>query len=199
MTKVLHSMTGAVLCPSVAGSLGSAVEEAVRSRADLRGADLDGADLHGADLHGADLRGASLPGAYLSGAHLRGADLRGADLRGASLRGADLRGADLHGADLHGADLRGAYLRGVKGLLPRGITPLQIGGTRDWVIVRQAGYVTIGCEHHAIAWWREHGRKLAGPWGYTEEEIAEYSAHIDYCERWMKARGLDQPEAEAHG
>ncbi|OBG32377.1 pentapeptide repeat-containing protein [Mycolicibacter heraklionensis] len=78
----------------------------------LRGADLRGAYLGGAYLGGAYLRGAYLRGAYLGGADLRGAYLGGAYLRGADLGGADLRGADLRGADLGGADLGGAYLRG---------------------------------------------------------------------------------------
>ena len=108
---------GAMSKATAAEKLGVAIREAVKARADLRGAyltraylrgaDLTGADLTGADLRGADLRGAYLTGADLTGAYLRGADLRGADLRGAYLRGAYLRGADLTGAYLRGADLRG--------------------------------------------------------------------------------------------
>ena len=91
--------------------------EAVKNRADLRGADLGGANLRGADLGDAYLRGANLRGADLGGANLRDADLGDAYLRGADLRGADLRDADLgdaylRGANLRGADLGDAYLRG---------------------------------------------------------------------------------------
>ena len=103
-------------------SIKDTLVEAVKQRADLRGAYLQRADLRGADLRGAYLQGADLQGAYLRGADLRGAYLRGADLqraylqraylRGADLRGADLQGADLQGAYLQGADLQGAYLQG---------------------------------------------------------------------------------------
>ena len=86
--------------------------EAVKQRADLRGADLGGANLRDADLGGANLRGADLGGANLLGADLGGANLRGADLRGANLCGANLRGANLCGANLRGADLGGANLLG---------------------------------------------------------------------------------------
>jgi Pentapeptide repeats (8 copies) len=75
-----------------------ALEQAVKSGANLRDANLRDADLRGADLSGADLRGADL----------RDADLRGADLRDANLSDADLSAADLRGADLRDADLRGA-------------------------------------------------------------------------------------------
>ena len=69
------------------------LEEAVKQKADLRGANLWKADLSGADLSGADLSGADLSGANLSGANLWKADLSGADLSGADLSGADLSGA----------------------------------------------------------------------------------------------------------
>ena len=67
-----------------AETISAAVQNAVKSEANLRGADLRWADLRGANLRGADLRGA---------------DLSEADLRGADLSVADLRGADLSGAD----------------------------------------------------------------------------------------------------
>ncbi len=67
-----------VYSSNTAQDLRSAILEAVKSRADLRGADLRGADLRGAVLRSADLSGAVLSGADLSGADLRGADLSGA-------------------------------------------------------------------------------------------------------------------------
>ncbi|MFJ0446696.1 pentapeptide repeat-containing protein [Bordetella bronchiseptica] len=92
-----------------------ALEQAVKSganlaRADLAGADLAGANLARADLAGADLAGANLADAYLADAYLADAYLAGADLAGAYLAGANLAGADLADADLAGADLAGANL-----------------------------------------------------------------------------------------
>lgn len=75
-----------------------AVEEAVKSCADLRGANLRGADLIGANLYGADLIGANLYGANLGGANLIGANLIDANLRDANLYGANLYGANLRDA-----------------------------------------------------------------------------------------------------
>jgi len=88
--------------------------EAVKAKANLRGADLRGANLHGANLYGADLYGANLRDADLYGANLHGANLHGANLLGANLCDADLRGANLHGADLYGADLHDANLYDAK-------------------------------------------------------------------------------------
>ena len=117
--------------------------------------------------------------------------------KGAHLRGAHLRGADLQGAYLRGAYLQGADLRGAIGLLPDGLTPLQIGGTRHWVIVRQPGYITIGCHHQMLTWWREHYLAMGRKEEYSDAEIAEYAAHIEYCAQWMAAHGVLEVIAEA--
>jgi len=133
------------------------------------------------------LQGAYLRGAYLRGAYLQGADLQGAYLQGAYLRGAYLRGAYLRGADLQGADLRGADLRGAEGITAK---VLQIGGSRDWIVVRQIGHITIGCEHHPLIWWEEHYAAVGRREKYTDQEIAEYRAHIATCRAWMELYGL---------
>jgi hypothetical protein len=169
--EILNRYTKAVLYTSAtADTIAAAVLETR-----TRGADLGGADLRGADLRGADLRGADLSGADLSGAYLSGADLRGADLSGAYLSGANLRGA--------------------VGLLPDGIVPLQILGTKHFIIVRSPGMITIGCKHHEIAWWREHAVALGKTENYTPAQITEYAAHIEYCAAWMKSYGVDEVAA----
>ncbi len=110
--EITSRWSGSILFSVETESIKLAVEAAVKSKANLRGANLGGADLRGANLRGADLGGANLRGANLGGANLGGADLRGANLRGANLRGANLRGANLGGANLRGANLRGANLGG---------------------------------------------------------------------------------------
>ncbi|MFJ0799299.1 pentapeptide repeat-containing protein [Bordetella bronchiseptica] len=89
-----------------------ALEQAVKSGANLARANLAGANLAGANLAGADLARAYLAGANLADADLAGANLADADLAGANLAGADLADADLAGADLAGANLAGANLAG---------------------------------------------------------------------------------------
>ena len=176
MVEIVNRYTRALLYASTTvADITAAVIEAARS-----GASLERANLGGANLRGAYLRGASLEDAYLEGANLRGANLGGADLRG----------ADLRGANLGGANLGGAYLRGAIGLLPNGSVPLQIGGTRNWIIVREAGKITIGCMHESVEWWEEHHAAVGRREYYTTEEIAEYVAHIAYCKAWMAAHGV---------
>ncbi|MGY0666014.1 pentapeptide repeat-containing protein [Bordetella bronchiseptica] len=92
-----------------------ALEQAVKSganlaRADLAGANLAGADLARAYLAGANLADANLADADLAGANLAGADLARAYLAGANLADADLAGANLACANLADADLAGANL-----------------------------------------------------------------------------------------
>ena len=57
-------------------SIKDTVAEAVKNKADLRGADLQGADLRDAYLQGAYLRGADLRDAYLRGAYLQGEKIK---------------------------------------------------------------------------------------------------------------------------
>ena len=140
---------------------------------------------------------ANLGGANLRGANLGGANLGGAYLGGANLGGANLEDANLEGADLGGANLGDAYLGGAKGLLKDGITPLQISGTRHWMIVRQAGYITIGCHHHPLSWWEEHYAGVGRTEGYTDQQVAEYRAHIAHARAWMEALGVAEVEKPA--
>jgi hypothetical protein len=129
----------------------------------LEAAVKSGANLRGANLIDADLRGANLIDAYLRGANLSGADLRGAYLRGADLSGAYLRGADLRGADLRGADLRGAYLRGAK---VNGC--LALVGDRPFLAIGP-----IGSESRTVfAWLTESGPRIqAGCFFGTRDEF----------------------------
>jgi len=109
---IKNRFTGDIIFQSTKTTYKEAVEEAIKSEANLSGADLSGANLSGANLSGANLSGADLSEAYLSKAYLSGANLSGADLSWADLSGADLSGAYLSKADLSGADLSKAKLDG---------------------------------------------------------------------------------------
>jgi hypothetical protein len=91
MIEIKHRFNGSVLYTAEsAQDVRTALEEAVKS--------------------GANLSGANLSGAYLSGANLSDANLRDANLRGANLRDANLRDANLSDAYLSDANLRDANL-----------------------------------------------------------------------------------------
>jgi len=211
--SILNRYTKAVLYTSATTEdIVTAVIEAIKSGANLIGADLSRANLSranlsranliGADLSRADLSRANLSEANLSRANLRWANLSEANLSRTNLSEADLSGANLSRANLSEADLSGANLSrtnlseadlsGAKGLLPNGLVPLQILATRDAIVVRTSGFITIGCEHHDIAWWRENCQKLGERERYNPQQIVEYRAHINYCAQWMKTYGVDQ-------
>ena len=123
-----------------AESLKVAVELALKSGANLRGADLSVANLRGADLGSADLSGADLRGAYLRDANLSVANISGANLRGANLSGADLSGANLRGANLIDANLRGAKELNKYTTTPLYILQDQIGKIRAYKLTKKDGY-----------------------------------------------------------
>ena len=194
-TIEIKHYSGRVLYASHSSSVKTALVEAVKARADLRGAYLGGAYLGGADLCGAYLRdayllGADLRDAYLLGADLGGANLRGADLAGAYLRDANLRDANLRGADLAGADLGGADLGGAKN------AELVIARTR---ILPEAGDVIgwkkVACTDHdhqpCIA-------KLRIPDGALRSHAAGRKCRADRAEVlaiYIQESGIEVPEA----
>ena len=133
-------------------------------------------------------------------ANLYAANLSRADLSGADLSRADLSGADLSRANLSGADLSGANLSGAEGLLPNGLIPLQIFGTKHALIVKEPGHITVGCEHHPVAWWEEHYAAVGRREDYTATQRNEYRNFIALAKDWMKLNGVlevSAPDAEA--
>jgi len=106
-----------------------------------------------------------------------------------AVKEAYLQGGDLRGADLQGANLQDANLQGVIGLLGE-VVPLQISSSRHSIIICEPGYITIGCDHHPLGWWREHYQAIGRREHYTEEQIEEYRRHIEYCATWMAAKGV---------
>ena len=94
---IKNRFTGDIIFQSTKTTYKEAVEEAIKSEA---------------NLSGANLSKANLSKAYLSKAYLIGANLSEADLSKANLSGADLSGADLSKADLSEANLSEAKLDG---------------------------------------------------------------------------------------
>ena len=74
---IKNRWTGDIIWESKKTTYKEAVEEAIKSNADLSWADLSGADLSEANLSWAKLSNANLSWANLSGAKLSGADLNG--------------------------------------------------------------------------------------------------------------------------
>src|SRR3990167_8731205 len=83
--EIKHKINGSVLFSTEAESWKIAVEEAVKSGANLRSANLSSADLRSADLSYANLSYANLSYANLSSANLSSANLSSANLRSANL------------------------------------------------------------------------------------------------------------------
>ena len=111
---IKNRFTGDIIFQSTKTTYKEAVEEAIKSEADLSEANLSKADLSRANLSKAYLSEANLSKANLSKAYLSGADLSKANLSGADLSKANLSWANLSEADLSEADLSEANLSGAK-------------------------------------------------------------------------------------
>ena len=110
--QIKHRFNKTILFEMEAEFFRQAVEEAVKTGADLSGADLSGVNLSGTNLYRANLYRANLSDADLYGVNLYRANLYRANLSGANLSGADLSGVNLSGANLYRANLSGANLSG---------------------------------------------------------------------------------------
>jgi len=110
--QIKHRYNKTILFEMEAEFFRQAVEEAVKTGADLSGADLSGVNLSGTNLYRANLYRANLSDADLYGVNLYRANLYRANLSGANLSGADLSGVNLSGANLYRANLSGANLSG---------------------------------------------------------------------------------------
>jgi len=110
--QIKHRYKKTILFEMEAEFFRQAVEEAVKTGADLSGADLSGVNLSGTNLYRANLYRANLSDADLYGVNLYRANLYRANLSGANLSGADLSGVNLSGANLYRANLSGANLSG---------------------------------------------------------------------------------------
>ena len=197
--EIKSRVNSSVLFSVETDTLKLAIESAVVSCANLRGADLRDAYLVGADLRDAYLRGAYLVGADLRDAYLVGADLRDANLVGADLRDANLRGAYLVGANLRGADLRDAYLRGANLEDAQGIDkfPLQIGGHKHWLITTPQGNLQIGCHSHTFDYWIEYAEDIGKSEGYSDLDVEIYKLHIEHIAKISRLLWAKKKE-EAH-
>jgi hypothetical protein len=177
---------------SEAVKIGLAVQWAIKSHANLKGADLTGANLKGANLKGADLTGTDLTGANLRGADLKGANLTGAYLMGAYLKDTDLTGADLTGAYLKDTDLTGAYLAN---------TSLIDGGQRSdgyrfvgWIKDSTLN-IRAGCRNFTILEARKHWQATRGGTPLGEETMCI----LNHIEAVACIRGLIKRETRNAG
>lgn len=137
---------------------------------------------------------ASIAEAVASGAHLGGANLRWANLSEADLRWANLRWANLSGADLGGANL--GWVRWNNAILTNATgAPWHFGLGRHVAIVHE-GKISIGCMTETVERWREHYEAVGKTQGYSEAEIAEYGAWIQFVADRLKLRDGDASVAQ---
>ena len=63
------------------------------------------------------------------------------------------------------------------------------------LIVREVGHITIGCEHHPVAWWEKNYRIIGEQQGYSPKQVNEYRNYIAMARYWMKLyRVLEPPK-----
>jgi hypothetical protein len=123
--------------------------------------------------------------AVLVKGEMHGGVMRGGVMRGGVMRGGVMWGGEMHGGVMHGGVMRGGEMHG--GVMRGGVVEvsmLQIQGTMHFCYASPTEdgkeiWLGIGCEFHPIDWWIENYKSTGEAEGYTEDEIAEYLAHIN--------------------
>jgi len=168
-----------------ADSLLLALQQAVKSRADLSSADLSSADLRFANLSYANLRFADLSSANLRSANLRFADLRFADLRFANLSYANLSFANLSSADLSSANLSSADLSSANINGKPIIRVLQLSGIGSErrcttaIVLADSIDISCGCYHGTLP---EFQAKIELTHANNPQYLAEYRAAVTWIQ-----------------
>ena len=78
------------------------------------------------------------------------------------------------------ANLSGANLSRTSGL---GFKPIQIQGSRHWVIRTSKVAIAIGCHEYLVTDWLKNYKKIGQKEGYSESEIYEYGEYIKLINR----------------
>ena len=68
------------------------------------------------------------------------------------------------------------------------INPVQIQGSRDFVIEAHDNQIRVGCELHDRAWWLENYLEVGLQFNYSEAQIAEYHEYLLLIDRIVALR-----------
>jgi hypothetical protein len=156
----------------------------------MRGGEMRGGVMHGGVMWGGVMHGGVMRGGEMHGGVMRGGVMWGGVMRGGVMHGGVMRGGVMHGGEMHGGVMRGGVMHGgeMHGGVMRGgvveVSMLQIQGTMHFCYASPTEdgkeiWLGIGCEFHPIDWWIENYKSTGEAEGYTEDEIAEYLAHIN--------------------
>jgi len=95
-------------------------------------------------------------------------------------RTARISGGEIYGgARIYGGVISGGVIKA---------TPIQIQGTRDFLISLPNNIIVVGCERHTIKEWLEKGPEIGAAHSYSEAQIVEYMAYIRLIADHVKRR-----------
>jgi len=106
----------------------------------------------------------------------------------ARISGGAISGGEIYGsARISGGEIYGGVISG--GEISK--TPLQIQGSRDFLIVISNEFISIGCRCHSLEYWLENYIKIGHDYNYLESQIAEYSEYFKLIEKLFKMETID--------
>ena len=132
---------------------------------------------------------ARISGGAISGGEIYGsARISGCEIYGGEIYGGVISGGVISGsARIYGGEISGGVISG--GVISK--TPLQIQGSRDFLIVISNEFISIGCQCHSLEYWLENYIEIGHDYNYSESQIAEYSEYFKLIEKLFKMETID--------
>ena len=108
----------------------------------------------------------------------------------ARIYGGEISGGEIYGGVISGGVIYGGVISGgeISGGAWGDINPVQIQGSRDFVIEAHDNQIRVGCELHDRAWWLENYLEVGLQFNYSEAQIAEYHEYLLLIDRIVALR-----------
>ena len=146
--------------------------------------------ISGGVIWGGEIWGGVISGGMISGdAVIWGGEIRGGEISGGVIRGGVIRGGEIRGGEISGGEWT--------------FSPLQIQGSKHFVVTGSHTHIAIGCQNHTISEWQNNFQKIGIDNDYTSDQITEYGLFIALCAEWLKSKfpseNKGKPTRDARG
>jgi hypothetical protein len=121
------------------------------------------------------IEGGTIRGGTIEGGTIRGGTIEGGTIRGGTIWGGTIRGGTIWGGTIWGGTIEGGTIRGG--------TPFVLIGYLPWLAcVSGTSQLSIGCEVHTFADWRENVETIAANHDVDSDTLAKVRQVIDMAE-----------------
>ena len=139
----------------------------------------ENARISGGAISGGEIYGS----ARISGGEIYGGEIYGGEIYGSARISGSAR---IYGGEIYGGEISGGVISG--GVISK--TPLQIQGSRDFLIVISNEFISIGCQCHSLEYWLEKDIPIIVNYQHQEysnddKNAGHYAVLYGYDDNWF--------------